>query len=976
MTAERWAQIEELFNRAADCDPEYRARLLDDACNGDAELRHSVEMLLASEESASEKMQAAIQSGLEMVTFPLLGETVSHYRILDGLRGGGMGLVYRAEDIKLGRQVAVKFLPEESAKNPEALNRFEREARSASALEHPNICPIYEFGEHEGQPFLVMPLLEGQTLREIISESDEAKLPLELPKLLDIALQIVDALEAAHHHGIIHRDIKPANIFVTTKGRVKLLDFGLAKLSHGDAAQEEAGQLPRHVAGGDGAKENTALRTIPDPFLSRTGVAIGTAGYMSPEQARGEKLDARTDLFSFGVMLYEMATGQRLFQGDARPGIYPAIVKQTPAPTRAFNPRLPTKLEAIVGKALEKDRESRYQSASELRADLEAIQKSLTAPTSLQRYKHRPAKWAWIEVGTAVFLVLLATFAFSRLFRKAPNSASSSIEVVPLVAMQGKQGWPAFSPDGKQIVFAQFEGPNPGIYTARIAGEKPLQLTQSPRDCCPTWSPDGQQIVFVRYESGFRRSFYAIAARGGSDRRLYSGPQNGRESCDRLDWSPDGKALVFPEPVKNGFGSRIAVLSLSDLTTQPVTSPPNHEFDCEGVFSPDGRSLAFVRGVGGGGSGDLFVLRISGGETRQLTFGNSSGTFAWTPDGAEIVFSSLMGGLQSLWRISASGGAPRPVEGVGGPASRPSISRAGNQLVFQQSTQNDSIWRINLKDKTHALGPPVLAFSSRGFIRRPSLSPDGKKVAFESDRLGYSDIWICESNGSNCEQVTSLHTSSGTARWSPDGRKLVFESLYQKFFQVYVVQVPGGEPRLLRTFPETHNGAPNWSMDGEWIYFYSGHQHDTLELWKVSFKGGVPIEVTKNGGVYAIESDDGRSLYYAKLGRGLWKMPLSGGQETHVLNQPMSWYNWALAGTGVYFINEGKQPKGPVAFRAHRPGRIEFLDFATGETTRIYSLQKPASDFGGLTISPDGKYLLYGQSDVDDSYNMLVNNFR
>ena len=322
LNPERWARIEEVFHRVAECDVEKRASLLDQLCNGDTELRREVEVLLASEKSSRDDVRAAIHGILHTITFPLVGETVSHYRILDGLGGGGMGLVYRAEDIKLGRLVALKFLPEESARNPEALNRFEREARSASSLEHPNICPIYEFGEHEGQPFLVMQLLEGQTLRELITESDEAKLPLELPKLLDISLQIVDALEAAHHHGIIHRDIKPANIFVTTKGHVKLLDFGLAKLSHGDGADEEGRQLPRDAAGRNGAKENAQAPAPPDPFLSRTGVAMGTAGYMSPEQERGGKLDARTDLFSFGLVLNEMTAGLRASKGLLRNKVY------------------------------------------------------------------------------------------------------------------------------------------------------------------------------------------------------------------------------------------------------------------------------------------------------------------------------------------------------------------------------------------------------------------------------------------------------------------------------------------------------------------------------------------------------------------------------------------------------------------------------------------------------------------------------
>jgi Tol biopolymer transport system component len=914
-------------------------------------------------------VQAAVRSGLDALAFPLVGETISHYRILEGLGGGGMGLVYRAEDVKLGRQVALKFLPEESRKDPVALSRFEREARSASLIEHPNICPIYEFGEYEGQPFLVMQLLQGQTLRELLSATSPAKSPLGLDQLLDLALQITRGLEAAHSHGIIHRDIKPANIFVTKQGQAKILDFGLAKLSHGGVADEEERQLPRDAAGRNGAKENAEAPAPPDPFLSRTGVAMGTAGYMSPEQERGEKLDARTDLFSFGLVLNEMTAALRASKGDQ--GLHPAIRKSQ----RQFNPLLPSKLEAVIGKTLERDRDLRYQSALELRADLQAVQELLTPSKGLRSSKHKSAKSVWVTCGTAA-LVLLSALVLSRHIRKTPNSQLASVEVVPLIAIEGKQGWPLFSPDGKRIAFAQFEGPHPGIYTTLVGGEKPLQLTENLRDCCPAWSPDGRQIVFVRYEPGIGRSFYVVPALGGSERRLYTGPLNGRPSCDKLDWSPEGKALMFTEPTNGGFGSRITLLSLSDFTTKPLTSPQNHVFDCEAVFSPDGRSLAFVRGFAGGGNGDLFLLGVSGGEPRQLTFGNSAGTFAWTPDGGEIVFSSVMGGLQNLWRVSSSGGTPRPVEGIGGPASRPSISSKGEQLVFQQSTQNDNVWRIDLKDEKHALGPPVLAFSSRGYIRRPSFSPDGKKVAFESDRLGYSDIWICESEGSNCAQVTSLHTS-GTARWSPDGRHLVFESDYQGLWQVYVVQVPGGEPQLFRTFPETDNGAPNWSVDGKWIYFYSGHQHTTLELWKIPFNGGAPIEVTRNGGVYATESEDGSSLYYAKFGKqGIWRMPLNGGEETHILDQPMSWYDWALTPTGIYFINNGVQPEGPAAFIKHVNGRIEFFDFANREITPIHNLEKPASEFGGLAISPDGKYLLYGQTDADDSYNMLVKNFR
>src|ERR1039458_1321993 len=356
LTPERWAQIEELFHRAAECDPNQRIGLLDEVCSNDPELRREVEALLSCDGRAGDYVQAAVRSELTAVGFPLTGETISHYRILGGVGGGGMGLVYRAEDIKLGRRVALKFLPVDSAKDPAALGRFEREARAASALEHPNICPIYEFGEHQGQPFLVMQLLEGQTLGGFISAAAHGKPPLDLDKLLNLAIQITEGLDAAHRQGIIHRDIKPANIFVTSQGQAKILDFGLAKLAGSQTDAGEDSERDSHSKVTQGTSRAAMSLPTPDPLLSRTGVAMGTAGYVSPEQARGEKLDARTDLFSFGLVLYEMATGHRAFEGDTGPALPSALIRQTPVPARQLNPELPAKLGQIINRDLEKNR--------------------------------------------------------------------------------------------------------------------------------------------------------------------------------------------------------------------------------------------------------------------------------------------------------------------------------------------------------------------------------------------------------------------------------------------------------------------------------------------------------------------------------------------------------------------------------------------------------------------------------------------
>ena len=596
----------------------------------------------------------------------------------------------------------------------------------------------------------------------------------------------------------------------------------------------------------------------------------------------------------------------------------------------------------------------------------------LTATTSNAPSESHTSRRILLLTLACTFLALLSGIVLWRSFRTSPDSSLPALEIVPLVATSGGQEEPAFSPDGNQVAFVHVgDASAAGIYITLTDGGNLLRLTDNTGDAGPAWSPDGRQIAFGRHSKDIHGKdtldLYVIPALGGTPHKLYSTTTDEWRN-DYLSWSPDGKVLAFTDSALDGSRSWISLLSVADLTARPLTSPQENHIDCDAVFSPDGSTILFNRKVGW--ERDLFLLPATGGTPRQITFDDRQIVgYTWTVDGSDIVFASNRRGLTSLWRVSASGGAPRPVQGVGAPAYRPSIPRTGNQLVYTQFFYSSNIWRLNLKEEKNAQGPPVRVTSTtRGLNGRPNVSLDGKKIALDSDRLGYSDIWSCDSDGSNCAQVTSFQRETGTARWSPDGHFLVFESQAHGREDVYVTEVPGGPPRLVPTFPGANNGAPNWSRDGQWIYFYSDHQGLPYQLWKVPFKGGSPVQVTKNGGVYAIESEDRRFLYYSKFTQpGVWKMPLNGGDETLVLDQPPGdhWCDWAPTRDGIYFLKE----------EPHN-GKIYFFDFATEKAIPILALEKPAPLYGGLALSPDGKSLLFSQQDFWDFHIMLVKNFR
>lgn len=564
-------------------------------------------------------------------------------------------------------------------------------------------------------------------------------------------------------------------------------------------------------------------------------------------------------------------------------------------------------------------------------------------------------------------LALVCASVAAVLYPKTVAPVQAKIEVVPLMALHGFQATPAFSPDGTLVAFRQSDGTSKtGIYTAAVGGEKTVQLTNDPGDCCPTWSPDGRQIAFSRY-SDHAQAILTVPALGGMEHRLYRGSDS---MGGGLSWSPDGNYVAF---VASTSGDRtrssVLFLSLADYSTRDVTSPPPGYLDRSPMFSPDGRRLAFIRSTIAGVSNDIYVMPTGGGNPKRLTFDNRPimGSPTWTADSREIVFSSDRGVATGLWRVSATGCTPSPVAGPVGEAKWPSIPTNGkNALVYEQGAFKSNIWRLNLRDATHHEKPPLPIVSEKGDKMRPEFSPDGKQVAFESNRLGFWDLWTCNLEKGDCDQITSLHGTAGRARWSPNGRYIAFEFHPNEHSEIYIVEVPGGIPHLLATIPGSDNLSPSWSRDGKWLYFASKKGTEVFQIWKILMQGGVPEQLTRHGGISAVESTDGRYLYYSKFEEGgVWRMRVQDREETEVLDiGGDGWPNWALTSEGVYFL----------AFAKFSHPTIQFLDFASGKTHPVFTLDREAG--WGLGVSSDGKSLVYTQDDFAESNLMMVENFK
>jgi Tol biopolymer transport system component/predicted Ser/Thr protein kinase len=873
----------------------------------------------------------------------MIGRTLSHYRIVEKLGEGGMGIVYKAQDLKLDRPVALKFLAEHLLREEEGRQRFVREAKAAAALDHPNICTVYEIDEAEGQTFIAMAYVEGEPLNDLI-----AKGPLQIEDVIELGLQVASGLGAAHEKGVVHRDIKPANIYTTLAGtnrprQAKVMDFGLAQLV--------------------GSSRITKLEST-----------IGTVAYMSPEQTQGGVVDQRTDIWALGVVLYEMAAGSLPFKGHYDQAILYSILNVQPDPLTSLRPEVPSELERIVNKALAKDPETRYQNLDELAADLRALQKARESASAAGPVAaSKPDRRLWYAgAAVAVVAIVAAALSLSRREEAPAPQPAAVFQAVPLTSDPGNEFDATFSPDGTQFAYS-WNGPaqdNVDVYVQVVGSGSPLRLTTDPGwEGRAVWSPDGRQIAFARGGPALA-SIWLAPPLGGRERMVIEGANL---NVSGLAWGPQGQSLVFGEAESPDAGVNLVQVFLESGEKRRLTSPPPGMIsgDLFPAVSPDGETLAFARGTNA--QREIYLLPLKGGEPRALTSrGGVVFEMAWTPDGRELVYSwsPNLGAARTLLRIAAAGGEPALLAGLPG-AANPAISMQGNRLAYEVISYDANIWRYSLPSAKGSGPPPVKIAASNYLDAEPRLSPDGNRIAFASTRSGRREIWVSDRDGSNLLRLTSFEMACGSPRWSPDGRSIVFDSDLKGNWDVFVVGADGGSPRAL-TSHAAEDSRPGWSRDGRWVYYGSNRGGD-YQIWKVSLEGGDPVQVTHGGGYHPVESPDGRFLYFARGASqaGLWRMPAAGGEETAVLTElrQAGQGQWDVTDNGIYFVAFGADPA------LANKWVLRLLRLDTGEKTTVMELPQALSG-PSLEISSDGQSFLCAQFDMAGADLMLVENFR
>jgi eukaryotic-like serine/threonine-protein kinase len=728
----------------------------------------------------------------------LTGQTVSHFRIAEPLGGGGMGVVYRAEDMQLGRSVALKFLAPELVRDADAKARFLTEARAASALDHPNLCTILEVGEsEEGLLFLAMPRYDGESLERRIARG-----PLPIEQALDVATQTARGLAKAHKHGIVHRDVKPANLFLTNDGVVKILDFGIAKLSG------QAGP-------------------------TRRGASLGTPAYMAPEQTRGDEVDARADVWSLGVVLYEMLTGRRPFLGGSDAALVYAVLHEEPEPPSRLRPEVTPEIERIVSRMLAKDPGRRYPDAVDVLADLRR-ESGLPVTGSRTAQVTAPHR-RWIALTALLVLALVAAggvlglFVWSRWSRGLKAPLPQSAQVRRLTDLQGRETFPSLSPDGTFFVYAKAAGGKTDLFLQRVAGGSPIDLTagSGADDTQPAFSPDGQQIAFRSERDG--GGVFLMGATGESVKRLTDFGFNPA-------WSPDGREIAVATEGAVDPGARF---SRSQIYRVDVATGARSSLGVgDGVqpsWSPHGLRIAFWGLSQPGARRAIWTVPANGGAAVPVVddaFYNWCPV--WSPDGKFLYFASNRGGSMNLWRVPLDEetgrvlDAPQPITTPSEWSAQPSLSRDGRLLLYATNDSRSYVERVPLDaQKGRTAGAPAQIYQGSRSIWSCQISPDGSAAVLRS-ASPQEDLFLIRSDGSDLRQLTNDLARDRSPSWSPDGRRILFSSNRSGKYEAWTIRPDGSDLKQVTSLPDQPVLNPFWSSDGRQIGFTYGSQGTAL----------------------------------------------------------------------------------------------------------------------------------------------------
>jgi Tol biopolymer transport system component len=945
MRAERFRRIDELFDAALERGAGERDAFLDSACAGDDELRAAVERLLAAHARAADFIESpAMEVAARLAVTSEVGRRVGPYKILSPLGAGGMGEVYLAEDVRLNRRVALKLLPGAFTQDPERVRRFEREAHAASALNHPNIVTIHEVGEWDGVHFIATEFVEGRTLRSLIAGEG-----LKAGDALGVASQVAEALAAAHAAGIIHRDIKPENIMLRPDGYAKVLDFGIAKLTgRGDSSEG---------------------------VETETGAVVGTVAYMSPEQALGQKLDQRTDVFSLGVVLYETLTGEHPFRGATNAATFDRILNHHPPTPNIPDPGAATELERVVCRALEKNRELRHQTAADLRAELKTLQRALepTPPVSgaadaprPRRPRGSPKPAARVALSALLLALAAAVIYFATRPAESPAGEAApaaapapSLNFTQLTDQPGQELYPSLSPDGKALVYAaRGTSGDWNVYWQRVGGGNPRNLTEnSPADDMqPAFSPDGEYIVFrSEREKG---GLFIMGATGESVRRL-------TDFGFFPAWSPDGREVSF---------------------------------STEGFSDPNSRRLS---------PSMIWVVNASTGERRQLTDAKTGDAAqpAWSPDGARIAYwGKHKGGQRDIWTIPARGGDPAPVTDDAAFDWNPVWSPDGKFLYFASDRGGSmNLWRVPLEEQTgRPTGPPEPLTTPSTYAQQVTFSRDGRRAAYVN-QVSSTNIFTVDFNpykeritGQPVAVTQGFRHASGP-HLSPDGRWFVYSSQGEKQEDIYLVARDGASPPRKLTDDAYKDRGPRWSPDGASIAFYSDRS-GRYEAWAINADGGGLRQLTFTEGpsvAYPFWSPDGARVAYNRLGESCSIIEVGkpwAEQTPRRLPNPADrrmeyiWAtSWSPDGRKLGgWMNPESENAGVVVYDFETGGFEQITEFGTSpvwlsdnrrllfdhlhklylvnsKTKKVQELLPPSPHrVSGYGLSPDGRTLYYG----------------